>query len=104
MDETKKSTASCALFFVILILESYSLTYNPQLCARMEAKGFVETAPDKNVKPLQQHAEVTNIPRVGSEENFLFPAQQMNMAPAVRASDGEFYMLFTFDMDLPLLV
>lgn len=73
-----------------LSLASFSLKRTPQLGARMEAKGFAESAPDKNVKPLQEHAEVTNTPRVGAEENIFFTAQQMNMAPAVKASDGNF--------------
>jgi len=41
-------------------------------------------APKKYIEAITLNAEVTNMPRVGSDENIIMPAQQINLAPVVR--------------------
>jgi len=45
--------------------------------------------PKKYIEAVTWNAEVTNMPWVGSDENVITPAQQMNLAPAVRQEDSE---------------
>lgn len=46
-------------------------------------------APKKYIEAVTLNAEVTNMPRVGSDENIITPAQQVNLAPAVRRDECE---------------
>jgi hypothetical protein len=46
-------------------------------------------APKKYIEAVTLNAEVTNMPRVGSDENIITPAQQINLAPAVRQEDSK---------------
>jgi len=46
-------------------------------------------APKKYIETVTLNAEVTNMPQVGSDENIITPAQQINLAPAVRQEECE---------------
>ena len=48
-------------------------------------KGFL---PSSTVKIFENHAELTNLPRMGTDDNVFFPTQQLNPAPAVPCDDG----------------
>jgi hypothetical protein len=48
-------------------------------------KGFL---PSSMVETFQNHAELTNLPRMGTDDNVFFPTQQLNPAPAVPCNDG----------------
>ena len=48
-------------------------------------KGFL---PSSTVKIFENHAELTNLPRMGTDDNMFFPTQQLNPAPAVPWDDG----------------
>ena len=37
-------------------------------------------APDDLTVPLKRQAHVTNLPRVGCDDNFAFPTMQLNLA------------------------
>ena len=41
-------------------------------------------APKSYIEAVTLNTEVTNMPRVGSDENVITPAQQVNQVPAVR--------------------
>lgn len=45
-------------------------------------------APKEYMQLLQEHADITNLPRVGVDENVAFPAVQANVAPAVSLDDS----------------
>ncbi|KAF8055699.1 hypothetical protein FPV67DRAFT_1394420, partial [Lyophyllum atratum] len=45
-------------------------------------------APLEFRKQLKQHAELTNMPRIGSTSNVYFPAIQLNIAPAVAGDES----------------
>ena len=40
-------------------------------------------APEDYMRLLKEHADMVNLPRVGTDENVAFPAVQANIAPAV---------------------
>jgi hypothetical protein len=46
-------------------------------------------APDGFLKHLHDHAELTNLPRIGTEDNVCFPTQQLNIAHAVPYNDSK---------------
>jgi hypothetical protein len=45
-------------------------------------------APKEYMQQLQEHADITNLPRVGVDENVAYPAIQANVAPAVSLDDS----------------
>lgn len=45
-------------------------------------------APEKFRLQLLQHAELTNMPRLGGMDNVYFPAVQLNIAPAVAGDNS----------------
>ena len=45
-------------------------------------------APKEYMQLLQEHADITNLPRVGVDENVAFPSVQANVAPAVSLDDS----------------
>lgn len=53
-----------------------------QHSALVQTMGFRQ-APGKNVRALENHGKVSNMPEVGCEGNVMFTAQQLNQAPAV---------------------
>lgn len=45
-------------------------------------------APKDYIQLLEEHADMVNLPRIGVNENFAFPAVQANIAPAVALQDA----------------
>jgi hypothetical protein len=45
-------------------------------------------APMDYLHLLEEHADMVNLPRIGVNENFAFPAVQANIAPAVALHDA----------------
>ena len=46
-------------------------------------------APKKYIEAVTLNVEVTNMPQVGSDKDIITPAQQVNLAPAVRQDECE---------------
>ena len=44
--------------------------------------------PKDYIQLIQEHADVVNLPRIGTDENVAFPAVQANIAPAVTLQDA----------------
>jgi len=45
-------------------------------------------APEDYMQLLKEHADIVNLPRIGTDENVAFPAVQANIAPAVALKDA----------------
>ena len=45
-------------------------------------------APQDYMQLLKEHADIVNLPRIGIDENFAFPAVQANIAPAIALKDA----------------
>lgn len=46
-------------------------------------------APPHLLQAFENHADLMNLPRVGSDDNVCFPTQQLNVAPAVSRTDSK---------------
>jgi hypothetical protein len=69
-----------------------------QVHSDVAVKALTMFAPKSYIEAVALNAEVTNMPRVGSDENVITPAQQVNLAPAVRyeTCEGTYYTDFLF--------
>lgn len=45
--------------------------------------------PQDLVENLERHADLINLPRIGSSDNFAFPNMQLNISPATAAGSGK---------------
>jgi hypothetical protein len=82
----QKRSVKVSDYLVICCYFSLSLYKIHRQVAMESLKMF---APKKYIEAVTLNAEVTNMPRVGSDENIITPAHQINLAPAVRQEECE---------------
>jgi hypothetical protein len=63
------------------------------------AMAALRQGPADLVENLESHAELIDMPRIGTDDNFAFPNMQLNISPASPASAGVFkYMYWAYDL------
>lgn len=70
-----------------LVIYYYFLLILYKIHGQVAMESLKMFAPKKYIEAVTLNAEVTNMPRVGSDENIITPAQQINLAPAVRQEE-----------------
>jgi hypothetical protein len=58
------------------------------------AMAALRQGPVDLVENLERHAELIDMPRIGTDDNFAFPNMQLNISPASPASAGVFEYLY----------
>ena len=98
--EVRKSIAWLEDLLLILFL------FFNQINAQIAIMALKIGAPKEYMQLLQEHADITNLPRVGVDENVAFPAVQANIAPAVSLDNSlgiilqqHIYLLTTYLSD-----
>lgn len=72
-----------SFFFVpmlIVFLSQHSIEAGMVSLKKFAPPGFIDQ--------LEKHAELTNVPRIGTDDNVAYPTVQVNFAPAVALEDS----------------
>ena len=52
------------------------------------AMAALREGPEDLIENLERHADLIDLPRIGTNDNFAFPNMQLNIAPASAAGSG----------------
>jgi hypothetical protein len=59
--------------------------------------------PKDLVENLERHAELIDLPRIGTDDNFAMPNMQLNISPASPVGSGKPLSIISIAHDLPVI-